>query len=476
MSGLALTRFNSLVFATSAFLLIGCGGSNSSNNKATCSAGMPIETVNQGNATQPKIAIANNGSALAVWTQKENDELLSGRKIWANRYIKESGWESATAIEQNGGLSRAPSLVMDNNGNATAVWINFDGGFYTNNYANHYLTGEGWQTAGLIKGSDQENFSNSSGTNLETPIITGDQQGNRIAIWYDAKNINSGPESVWASKYTAGAGWGTATMISNIFESSNYSPAKVHNQHVDTNSHGSAVAVWVQGDKGKIALWASLYSIDSGWGAPNRITATSDTAEINSYFPRIAINDSGNVTLIWLQEGGNKKNILSKRYTPDKGWGDASIIQENIDEAATTPQITKSKNGDIFAIWSQSDGNRYNIWSNHYKNGVGWSTAQLIEESNDGDATDPHIATNHYGNAVVAWSQSDGTKKSIWTNRYFEGSGWEKAQKIDVNSSGDATEPHVALHSNDNAIVVWAQAEEKRTDVWAKCFEYIVED
>ena len=48
-----------------------------------------------------------------------------------------------------------------------------------------------------------------------------------------------------------------------------------------------------------------------------------------------------------------------------------------------------------------------------------WHTAQLIETNDAGDALGPHIVYDAAGNAIAVWTQSDGTRFNIWANRFF---------------------------------------------------------
>jgi hypothetical protein len=47
-----------------------------------------------------------------------------------------------------------------------------------------------------------------------------------------------------------------------------------------------------------------------------------------------------------------------------------------------------------------------------------WGTAALIEADNAGGAYGPQIALDANGNALAVWSQNDGTRSNIWSNRF----------------------------------------------------------
>ena len=42
----------------------------------------------------------------------------------------------------------------------------------------------------------------------------------------------------------------------------------------------------------------------------------------------------------------------------------------------------------------------------------------LIEDDNRGDALGQWVAVDSNGNAIVVWAQSDGTRLNIWSNRF----------------------------------------------------------
>ena len=92
-----------------------------------------IETNDAGSAIAPQIAFDSNGNALAVWYQSDG----SRYNIWANRFDGTS-WGSAELIETNdAGNTYDPQIAVDSNGNALAVWYQYDGSRY-NIWANRF--------------------------------------------------------------------------------------------------------------------------------------------------------------------------------------------------------------------------------------------------------------------------------------------------------------------------------------------------
>jgi len=69
-------------------------------------------------ASEPQIAVASGGSAIAIWTQ--------GGDIVANRYTPGGGWSTAAPIESGNEPAHQPRIAMHSDGDAIAVWAQRD--------------------------------------------------------------------------------------------------------------------------------------------------------------------------------------------------------------------------------------------------------------------------------------------------------------------------------------------------------------
>ena len=214
------------------------------------------------------------------------------------------------------------------------------------------------------------------------------------------------------------------------------------------------------------ALAATSWSFtthDREWGTAELIE--TDNSESSSR-PQIALDVSGNAVTVWQQSDGTRHNIWANHYTAGTGWGTAVLIET--DDVGTTlwPQVASDHNGNAVAVWLQSDGTRHNIWANHYTLGIGWGTAVLIE-TDTGFAGAADVAVDANGNAVAVWRQSDGTRHNIWGNRYTAGTGWGTAVLIETDDVGTTRWPQVVSDSNGNAVAVWEQHDGTRYNIWA---------
>lgn len=149
-----------------------------------------------------------------------------------------------------------------------------------------------------------------------------------------------------------------------------------------------------------------------------------------------------------------------------RAWGTAMLLETDNAGNARNPGVAAVPGGDVFAVWSQSNGTRMVINAARHTPSGGWSAIAQIDTDSNGDSDLPQVAVDTDGGAVVVWRQSDGTHTSIWANRYLTASGWDAPRRIsDGSSNADAA--RVAVSATGDAAVVWQYYDGTRYDVWA---------
>ena len=398
-----------------------------------------IEHDDAGNATNPQVVADGNGNAIAVWAQFDG----SVTHIRANRYVAGSGWLTPIRIDSDNANSAAsPQVAMDGNGNAVVVWMQ-----NTEIWTNRYTAGVGWGTATIIS---------TGGTSVAAPQISVVAGGDAVAIWQQLDST----QNVWANRYLAGWGWDTATTISDGMGNATV-------PQVATDTSGNAIAVWAQFDGIRDNIMANRYTTGGGWGTAALIESDNNGAAAN---PQVSIGADGNGMAVWQQSDGSRTNIWANRYTAAAGWDGATLIEHDDTAGATDPQVASDASGSAVAVWAQSDGMRTNIWANRYTADSGWDMATLIESDNNGDASFPQIAVGTNGNAVAVWQQSDVTRTNIWSNRYTAGGNWDTATLIDTDNTGAASLAQIAVGGNDQAAAVWEQSDGMHTNIQANLY------
>ncbi len=347
-----------------------------------------IETASS-DAFVPKIAFDGSGNAIAVWHTSGN--------IWANRYTADTGWGAAEDIQTAAGWGSFPQIAFDGSGNAIAVWYQNEGVSSVNSiWANRYTADTGWGTAAPIE-------TDNAGGAVD-PRFAFDGSDNAIAVWehYDGTRTN-----IWANRYSADTGWGTAAVIETA-EGDAAAP------RVAFDGNGNAIAVWIQNDGTAYSIWANRYSAVTGWGT----AAVIETAEGDAAAPRVAFDGNGNAIATWSQVEGTFNNIQANRYTTGIGWGTVTPLETDNRNLSSGPQHAVDTSGNAIVVWEHYDGTFNYIWANRYTADTGWGTAGPIESNNGGGAYEPQVAIDGNGNAIAVWSRWDTTHQKIWASRY----------------------------------------------------------
>ncbi len=412
---------------------------------------VPIEFRRNDDATNPQLAMAANGNAVAVWQQSDGTR----DNIWANHYVPGTGWTGPLLLEtDDSGSAEHPQVAVDANGNAVAVWRQLSSSTY-NIWANYYQQGVGWTGAVLI-----ETVDSGSATNLHVAM---DASGNAVAVWAQSDGTR---QDIWANRYSTVDGWGQARKIEADDAGDALSP------RVAMDADGNAIAVWEQWNGSRYDITANRYVTGIGWGAVERIE-TDDTG--NSMDPQVAVDGDGNAVAVWRQSDGTSTNLVANRFTVGTGWGTAEPIETETGEVRF-PRVAMDADGNAVAVWRQLSNSAQNTWANYYQQGVGWTGAVLIETDSAGMVDTPQVAMSANGTAVAVWGQDDGFfRYNIWANRFVPGVGWGLATSIDTRNYSDAGtgahSPQVAMDASGNAIAVWQQYDEIPgsvfIDIWA---------
>lgn len=370
----------------------------------------------------------------------------------AGNALEETSWEftirdeGSIKIETSDEFMALPKIATDANGNALAVWAGND----SNLWSNRYNKDTGWENAQLIPikphAFHQQPFP------LE---IAFDNNGNALAVW--TYYSEGGTDNVWSNQYSKDTGWATAQFIVTSHRSTN-------DFNVAFATDGNAIAVWSQNNGTSISIWSNRYNKDNRWETAQLIQ--TDISGVNS-FPQIAIDTNGNAMAVWSHNNGTSISIWSNRYNKDTGWETARLFDTDINAKnalSLRPQIAMDANGNTLAVWSQTNGGRFYIFSNQYNDDTGWGTPQKIDNNLIGDALHPQIAFGNNGNALAVWEQYNGSRfsgeisRNVWSNLYNKNTGWESARLIQTdNTESGGSNPQIVFDNNGNAFAVWGQ-------------------
>jgi hypothetical protein len=358
-----------------------------------------VEHDDGGDAKDPQIAFDSDGNALAVWDQYDLPRDVSGAtaSIWSNRYVSGQGWGVPEPIETLPNYAALPRIAMDPSGNAMAVWWQENAAGVRQPWANRYSAGLGWGTAELLGPANGPAYATD---------VAFDPNGNAMAIW---TQYDDGLKYLWSNRYTAGVGWGTAVKVVSA-------SSKVSTPHLQMDGQGNAMAVWSSPyDLIHDAVWVSRFTLTGGWGAPVALDPNWVTHRTE---PTIALDANGNALALWsaltVVPGGQV--VRASRYTAGASWSSAEIMSGSW---ASRPAVVMHGRTAL-AIWSEQErSGSTSIVSRRYVSGTGWSSYFQVQSTEPPTNVNQQLAFDGNGNALAVWTRTNGTTGwDIYFNRF----------------------------------------------------------
>ncbi len=405
----------------------------------------PVGVSNTGDAKEAQVALGKDGSAVAVWQQRDDAHY----HIWARHYRTVGGWDTAVRIDNNeSGDAVSPQVAMDDSGNVLVVWQQSDG-VQESIWSSRYTPAKGWGDSEVVENYD-------SGPAVE-PRLAMNEAGQAVVIWRQ----NAGEdEHIWANRFTPGSGWGTAAFVNIDTGSDGWSPA------VAMDRNGNVIAVWVGWYNGSLKPWANRFSPESGWEGAERIGL--DLLEQSDY-PKIAMSEGGEALVVW-EQGDEKKNSLwTNRFVPGVGWSGATPIEMQQAGKVSNLQVAMDGSGNAMLFWQQSDGLKERVWTSYFVPEGGWGEARLMEPDRERITVGARVAMGRDGRATAVWIRG-GERWEIWANRFAPNEGWGVAESISIDDPGNAWHPYLALGEDGTAMTVWHHVGDERGGVWSNRF------
>lgn len=343
----------------------------------------------------PKIAVAADGSAIAVWARSYAVDPNVGH-VFARRYTVDDGWGSVELVSNMSGpdvpsvrVAQIVEIAMDSGGNATVVWTSqqYDNGYRYDIYANRYAVGDGWGSASLLSSPGAYYV------DTRAPGVVATSDGGAIAVWSEAPTAGIQPR-VTSRRYVPGSGWDTPIVISNQ-EANRFDISA----NLSGAGNGNAIAVWMTsaGNGQPVTLYSNRYDAMSGWGTPEPIRAATSTTIVPGDDIQVALNDDGIAFALWTEsavwpEGAEAlglsdpndvifRNMWASRYVPGQGWGSAEQIggPEHLYDGtadgyprARSYRIKVDAQGRALAVWHYVSGQNvlnfpHKIWANRFQ-------------------------------------------------------------------------------------------------------------
>jgi hypothetical protein len=405
--------------------------------------------VSAGGAGNPQVVIGEDGQALLVWQQQDQSVLTSS--IWASQYAPDSGWTTPVLLETNEGGTRDLHLVMDAaSGKAMAIWQQVTGPIGYDVWARSFDPDSGWGNLVAIDNTD-----GSAGK----VAIGMDAGGNAVAVWSQLEAQYSGHISIYANRLSVNSGWGTAELI----ETENELGRVDGDPSLYVAPSGDAVVVWT-GSGGATAgrgIWTNRLTEGAGWSGKSQLVSRQEVGAFALSAPFIAGDATGTALLTFGQmdvTAGQVRNTLyARRY--QGGWQSVNApVTAEFDNGSVVANayVKVGGVGTALTIWADTNSTRLNA-SLGSTSGT-WGTPTVISNSSRELRSIPSFALDNQGNAFVSWAQgNDQGANDVWIAQYTSGSGWASPEIFDETIEM-ATDPSLAVNPQGNAVLAWTES------------------
>lgn len=326
-------------------------------------------------ATTPQIATDPTGYAVAVWSRND------GKNSIIQSAVQEfgGGWSKPSNVSLPGQNATNPQVVVDQSGNAVAIWERSNG-LYSVIQASYLPHNGNWSIPVDISLTSQNAF---------LPQLAVNLSGDVIACW---KRFNGLHYIIESASLPYGGKWSQPFVIS--LSGQNADKPQIS---LDTKE---AIAVWIRFNGTTNILQASRSLYGSSWSIPENITSV----KTNATNPRVALaaGNVANAVILW--EDTTSHTIQSIRLY-NGTWGTSEAISTH-NEFSTSPQLAVDFQGNAVAVWQNSTKKLVQAATQPY-NGV-WSPIEDLSEAGQ-FATAPHVTIDSRGSAVAVWIRSNGT-------------------------------------------------------------------
>jgi PKD domain len=278
----------------------------------------PIDLSEAGAIAGQEVGLDGAGNAVAVW----NLDRGGGYVVQAEERPAASGvWGAPINLSQVGGNAPGPpSLALNANGGAVAVWARAGGVVQAS-----LRTSGVWQPATDLSAPGA----------LLDPDVAIDPAGDAVAVW-----SWQGPSGtvVQAAFHPAGGGWTAPAQVSGTPAS----PAPRARTAIDGG--GNAVVVWLGGPAPGVRA-ATRPRATGAWSRPAAVSTAGQAAST----PEFSINPAGNALAVWRQGG---TTVASLRPANSGVWfPPTNLSAANVETRG--PQVAVDDAGRAVAIWSR---------------------------------------------------------------------------------------------------------------------------
>ncbi|HVK59934.1 MAG TPA: hypothetical protein VM432_00230 [Bdellovibrionales bacterium] len=190
---------------------------------------------------------------------------------------------------------------------------------------------------------------------------------------------------------------------------------------------------------------------------------------------RVVTDEDGNEIIAWLQSDGSSVQLFKSEFR-NGVWSHPSSITDNISpnvEDVLDFDLAMDDNGNAIIVWTQSNGTNVRVYKSEYRSGA-WthpSSLSSTVDSNAYNASSPRVAMGNNSRAVIVWSQLSASVPRVYKREYISSS-WNTAVDVASGIAAGGVKPRVAMNDSGHTVIAFTDgtnvfAAEYRGSSWA---------
>jgi len=355
-------------------------------------------------------------------------------------------WLPPVDISEESEHIGSPHVVLDSEGNATAVWDRWNG-VDTVVESAYRPAGESWGAPEDLSEPELEGEVVPGAHDAQSPQIAVDRNNNVTVLWERYAGTKLVLQSV---DRPAGGSWTAPVEVGEVDLGTAPEP------WIAVDWEGRATAVWK--DSGVIK--AAFRPFGGSWEAPVPLSPEQ------SFTPQAAMDARGDTTVVWMHFDG-LHYVVESAYRPESASWEAPTLVSQAGEEGGNPHVALDAGGDSLVAWRGGDEGEEFVRAAYRPVGGSWSAPADVSAEGEAvqvvrDAVDPE------GNAIVAWAgMGEGGGYDVVRAAYKPvGGSWEAPVELSADG-GNSFPSDVVFDVGGNAALVWQRQEEGSTTVQA---------
>lgn len=257
--------------------------------------------------------------------------------------------------------------------------------------------------------------------------------------------LTAGDGELWSSDRAPGQPWGAARRVSPAGTDVEWPGFAI-------DDDGNVTVVWrASQPDGSTAIESVYRPHDGTWGAPVQVAVSAAYGTS----PRVAVDDAGRALALWVEEVGATEVAYTADRAADGSWSEPVAVSDPEGRTLYGAGVSIGLDGDALATWIAHDEfERRRVHVSSRPAGGEWSAPVLLSDpAQEAQGVTRHIGPS--GAATLVWRRSTGGGVAIESATRPPG-GVDWSEPVRVSAAGDNVDGFTAAaNAAGDLIVVW---------------------